>query len=506
MHFNLNAISRPTLLVALLAASFGATSAIAAERVTLEKHVKLEKHANNGVASAKVAAAHDVLGLNANELGKSSSKTYANGRTVTRHVQLHQGVPVWNEAIIEHRDAGATSPRMTGALLKNLHNDLPSVKPLLSKADVLDRAKTLAQIFDTHNDKATLYVKRNAAGVAHLVYVVSFNGNTESPTRPFYMLDANTGAVLEQWDGIHTAQIGTGPGGNLKTGKYEYGTNFGFNDVTQSGTTCSLNNANVITYNMNHRTRTPNAAHSFTCPRNTVKEINGAYSPLNDAHYFGNVIFNMFQGWLGLSPLTQKLVMRVHYQRSYENAFWDGTAMTFGDGATTFYPLVSLDVASHEVAHGFTEQNSGLIYSGMSGGMNEAFSDMAGEAAENFNKGSNDFLVGADIFKSTGALRYMNNPPQDGRSIDHASKFTSSMDVHYSSGVYNKAFYLLATKANWSTRKAFEIMADANRLYWTASSTFNQGACGVEQAAANRGYSVADVTAAFSAVGVTCAP
>lgn len=498
MHMKNSHFTRPALVIALIAA--GLASAQAADRVNLDKHVY------KGNATGKVAV-HEYIDVNAHELSAESSQTYANGRKVTRHVQMHQGVPVWNEAVVEHRDLAAAKPRITGHVLKNLHQDLPNVKPLLSQADALAKAKTLAQIFDTENDKAKLFVKRGDDGVARLVYVVSFNAaNTDTPARPFYMLDANTGVVLQQWEGIHTAQIGTGPGGNLKTGKYEYGTHFGFNDVTQSGTTCSLNNANVITYNMNHLTRVPKAAHSFTCPRNTVKEINGAYSPLNDAHYFGNVIFNMFQGWLGLSPLTQKLQMRVHYKRSYENAFWDGTAMTFGDGATTFYPLVSLDVASHEVAHGFTEQNSALVYSGQSGGMNEAFSDMAGEAAENFNKGSNDFQVGADIFKSNGALRYMDNPTRDGRSIDHASNFTSTMDVHYSSGVYNKAFYLLATKANWNTRKAFEVMADANRLYWTANSTFNQGACGVQNAAANRGYSVADVTAAFSAVGVTCAP
>ena len=123
--------------------------------------------------------------------------------------------------------------------------------------------------------------------------------------------------------------------------------------------------------------------------------------------------------------------------------------MYFGDGASTFYPLVSLDVASHEISHGFTEQHSALVYSGMSGGMNEAFSDMAGEAAEYYNKGTNDFLVGAEIFKSGTALRYMNNPPLDGSSIDN----TSTLDVHYTSGVYNKAFYLLATTAGWNTRK-----------------------------------------------------
>ena len=55
--------------------------------------------------------------------------------------------------------------------------------------------------------------------------------------------------------------------------------------------------------------------------------------------------------------------------------------MTFGDGASTFYPLVSLDVASHEVSHGFTSQNSNLTYSGQSGGINEAYSDMASAKA-----------------------------------------------------------------------------------------------------------------------------
>ena len=121
---------------------------------------------------------------------------------------------------------------------------------------------------------------------------------------------------------------------------------------------------------------------SFTCPTSGGDGINGAYSPINDAHFFGGVIDGMYRGWFGVAPLSFQLVMRVHYGRSYENAFWNGTAMYFGDGASYFYPLVSLDVTSHEISHGFTEQHSSLQYSGQSGGINEAFSDMAGEAAE----------------------------------------------------------------------------------------------------------------------------
>lgn len=63
----------------------------------------------------------------------------------------------------------------------------------------------------------------------------------------------------------------------------------------------------------------------------------------------------------------------------YDNAFWNGVAIHIGDGCGTFHPLSSIDVVAHEVAHGFTTYTSGLVYSGEHGGMNEAFSDMAGE-------------------------------------------------------------------------------------------------------------------------------
>ena len=305
------------------------------------------------------------------------------------------------------------------------------------------------------------------------------------------------------WEGLTHADIGTGPGGNQKTGQYEYGTDFGYLDVAQSGSTCTMNNTNVRTVNLNHGT-SGSTAFSYTCPRNTVKQINGAYSPLNDAHYFGGVVFDMYQDYIGVAPLSFQLQMRVHYSTSYENAFWDGTGMTFGDGATTFYPLVSLDVSAHEVSHGFTEQNSGLVYENQSGGINEAFSDMAGEAAEYYMLGSNDFLVGAQIFKGNGSLRYMANPPQDGSSIDSANDYYNGIDVHHSSGVYNKAYYLLATTSGWDVPKAFKAFARANRMYWSSGSDYNDAACGVEQAATDLGFSAADVTAAFAAVDVSC--
>ena len=312
--------------------------------------------------------------------------------------------------------------------------------------------------------------------------------------------------MIKSWNGLTDASA-NGPGGNQKTGMYTYGTDYAALDVTQSGSTCTLQNTNVKTYNLNHASSGGSVV-SFTCPTSNTDAINGAYSPVNDAHHFGGVVHDMYQSYTGAPPLSIQLLMKVHYQSNYENAFWDGSAMYFGDGASTFYPLVSLDVTSHEISHGYTEQNSGLEYSGQSGGMNEAYSDIAGEAAEYFDRGSADFLVGADIVKASAgigdALRYMCNPPQDGGSIDNAADYNSGLDVHYSSGVYNKSFCLLAKTSGWDVRKAFQVYALANKVYWTATSTFNSGACGVESAATDLGYDKNAVIAAFNGVGVTC--
>jgi len=480
-------------------AATAACQAIAADRVQLDETSPVNTQMRASSAPQNAATA---LGLAAGDLQALRSQTYANGKVVTRHQQFYQGVPVWGEGVVEHRDTRAGTSRYSGTMLSNIHQDLATAQPSLTAAGALAQAKGTVNAVLTANEQVKLYVRLNARNQAQLFYLVSFlREDTKTPSRPHFMIDATTGAVLERWEGL-AHRDATGPGGNTKTGRYEYGTNYPALQVTDS---CQMSDGNVITVNLNGSTGASNTPFQFTCPRNEYKQINGAYSPLNDAHFFGGVIFNMYRDWFNLRPLTGTLYMRVHYGSNYENAFWDGAGMNFGDGGSTFYPLVSLDVSAHEVSHGFTEQNSGLTYSGQSGGMNEAFSDMAGEAAEYYrNGGSNDWLVGAQIFKASGALRYFDDPTRDGSSIGNAADYRSGMDVHYSSGVYNRAFYLLANKPGWNTRKAFEVMVDANRLYWTANSTFNQGACGVEKAATDRGYTMADVTAAFATVGVSC--
>ena len=494
-----------------------AQSALAAVRTDLHRQDIIRIAQQTGTIAKTTAATtthtrhEQALGLDADSRLQLIDRKTSLGVRNQRYQQTFRGLPIFGEQVVVNEDANGNVSTLFGRKVDGLAREIPTGKPRLSGSRALALGKSAGLgnrigFMRTRDEKAELMIHIDDSGRARKAYVVSYFADTAkggSPTRPTVIVDADTGRVLQQFDNLQHALVGTGPGGNTKTGQYEYGTNFGYMDVAQSGTTCTMTNANVKTVNLNGGT-SGTTAFAYTCPRNTVKVINGAFSPLNDAHYFGSVIYNMYQAYLGQAPLTFQLTMRVHYSTGYENAFWDGSSMTFGDGATTFYPLVSLDVASHEVSHGYTSQNSNLTYSGQSGGINEAYSDIAGEAAEYYMRGTNDFLVGAQIFKAAGALRYMANPPQDGLSIDNVANYYNGLDVHYSSGIYNKAFYTLATKPGWNTQRAFQVFARANDLYWTASTDFNQGVCGVQTAASDYGYSVADVSAAFAVVGASC--
>ncbi|CAN5335475.1 hypothetical protein BH11PSE14_BH11PSE14_13610 [soil metagenome] len=511
------------LALSPLALAFAMASAQAANRTDLHaQNVSLLNSqyklasATSGMPAQAAARHAELLGLDADSALKLlASSQDKDGTMHYRYQQTFRGVPVWGEHVVVSEDKAGNVKNLFGRAVGGLGTELPANAAAgvdrgralaLAKGHALGNKQSSSRVQNEHAEQM-VYVGDDKH--AHMAWVVDFFADTVAggtPSRPFVILDARSGKVLQSWDGLTTTLSGTGPGGNTKTGQYEWGSGgkYGYLDVAVSGTTCTMNNAGVKSVNLNGAT-TGSTAWAYTCPRNTTKAINGAYAPINDAHFFGGVITQMYPAYTTYNALNSQLIMRVHYSTAYENAFWDGTQMSFGDGASTFYPLDSVDVAGHEVSHGFTEQHSNLTYSAQSGGINEAFSDMGGEATEFYWKGSNDFNVGPEVFKATGALRYMANPPQDGKSIDNAANYTSTMDVHYSSGVYNKAFWKLATTAGWTTPKAFGVFARANALYWTPSTTYISGACGVETAATDLGYTKADVTAAFTLVGVSCA-
>ncbi|MGZ3459272.1 MAG: M4 family metallopeptidase, partial [Archangium sp.] len=225
------------------------------------------------------------------------------------------------------------------------------------------------------------------------------------------------------------------------------------------------------------------------------------------------------------------LVSSVHYLSNYDNAGWDLTRkqMEYGDGDGVQWGnfVNSLDVTAHEITHGVTQATSNLTYSGESGALNESMSDIMGNVCEWYQNGqvvsSNTWKLAEDIYTpgtANDAFRYMNDPQLDGQSYDYYDQnFSAAHDVHYNSGIPNLAFYLLSqggthprgkssiVVSGIGIAKAAQIFYRANTvlLYGKPNATFTDAKLATEQAAAQLGYSTADVasvTAAWQAVGV----
>lgn len=149
------------------------------------------------------------------------------------------------------------------------------------------------------------------------------------------------------------------------------------------------------------------------------------------------------------------LVSSVHYGTKFNNAFWNGTQMTYGDGDGQVFLDFTLgdDVIAHELTHGVTQHSAGLAYSGEAGGLNESMSDVFGSMFRQWEKGQTvaqaDWLIGADIMGPTAkqkgftCLRDMAVPKAAhalAAQPDHYYPGIGNLDPHYSSGPPNLAF------------------------------------------------------------------
>ncbi len=449
-----------------------------------------------------------------------SSRADVDGLHHVRMAQFHAGVRVFGGDVVVHSDL-ATFDTLSGNVVTNLGNFdvVPAIDGdralAMARSDYTTKAKDPAAALEFARESSDLVILPATTGrQAHLAWHVQFFTELQAGVVPGlwnYFIDARTGELLQQFNGLDTLSQASGPGGNAKVPR----TWVAQLDVEPSGSQFQMNTARLQTVNMNHAT-----TGTGTIVVGPLANIGDA--PINDAHGFAEETLNQLQDWQGYNSIDNAgfvIRSRVHYSTNYENAFWDGTQMTYGDGATTFFPLSgAVDVAAHEIDHGFTSFHSDLIYSNQSGGMNESFSDIAGEVTETRLKNTSpDWDVGRDIFRGNSALRFMCNPTADGVSIDNAANMTPTLDPHFSSGVMNKAFCLTAkrfgsgsptgTATVASVKRASNAWYLANAQFWVAGSTFVQGCQGVFDAATSLGFSTTELSQirqSWLDVGVTC--
>ncbi|NKQ27115.1 M4 family metallopeptidase, partial [Streptomyces galbus] len=264
--------------------------------------------------------------------------------------------------------------------------------------------------------------------------------------------DATTGAELFRFQDVKTGTGNTQYSGSVTLNTTLSGSTYQLYDTTRGG----------------HKTYSLNGGTSGTGTLMTdADDVWGNGSGSNtqtagaDAAYGAQETWDFYKNTFGRSGIRNDGVAaysRVHYSSGYVNAFWDDSCfcMTYGDGSGNTHALTSLDVAGHEMSHGVTSNTAGLDYSGESGGLNEATSDIFGTGVEFYANNSSDvgdYLIGEKInINGDGSpLRYMDKPSKDGGSADSWYSGVGNLDVHYSSGPANHMFYLLSEGSGTKT-------------------------------------------------------
>jgi Zn-dependent metalloprotease len=404
--------------------------------------------ATSSLATSAVKTARSLSGIgDAAGLEVKDAWQDSTGATHVRMNRTYRGLRVVGGDVVVHRDRSGT---LLGTSRSSTRALTLSTTPTVSAASV---TSTMSRT----EGKPELVVDA-LGGNPRLAWLVTTGGTQAdgTPSRLEHYVDARTGRTLRTEQTIETVQ---GDGHSLYLGTVPL-------DLTRSGTSYQLKStSHGGTYTSTAGNQTDGTLCSiinigcatstlYTSPDTTfgTGSTSSGESAAVDAQRGSDLTWDYYQSTFGRNGIfgTGKgSYNRVHYGTNYVNAFWDGTKMTYGDGDGTSYgPLVSVDVTGHEMSHGVTENTAGLTYSGESGGLNEATSDIFGTMVEfyaNDPSDPGDYLIGEqfDLKKHLG-LRRMDDPASDGVSQSCWSADTKNVDVHYSSGVGNHLFYLLS--------------------------------------------------------------
>ena len=394
----------------------------------------------------------------------------ADGTEHVRFDRTYAGLPVIGGDVVVHSRGGQfKSASLTQGAALNL-----STRANVRAADAIVNAGAEFGSNFVGSPTSSLVVYARDKGAAKLAWQVGFDGADKdgNPVSSVYIVDAKNGKTLDRWSTIETGKPGggtactsttaaAGTGKTLYSGKVaisttDCGGSFQMKDQTRGGGyTTNLGNAT-------NGSGTIFSDADNTWGNNAASDVASAAA---DAHFGIAATWDYYKnvhGRNGIANDGKGALSKVHYGRNYVNAFWSDACfcMSFGDGnGTTYGPLVDLDVAGHEMSHGVTSRSADLTYSGESGGLNEATSDIFGTMVEFYANNANDtpdYLIGEEIYISnpgnTKALRWMFDPHKDGQSPNCYVSTIGSLDVHYSSGLANHFFYLLA---EGSTPKTF---------------------------------------------------
>lgn len=372
----------------------------------------------------------------------------------------------------------------------------------------------------------------------HLAWVFDIHADAPLSGNKMYV-DAQTGKVLLA-DAIIKHTAASGP--SLYSGNVNFQTGFvaglyRMHDSTRGGGIVTYDMGNGMSYN--------------TAPVASSTTTTFGQDPAIDAHWGATMVYDYWknnQNRLSFDGNDTRLRSYVHYSTAYNNAFWSGGRMVYGDGTGAasggFNPLTSLDVCAHEIGHGVCEYTAALVYNRESGAMNEGFSDIWGAVVEHYgdpketdSRAKDMWLIGEELGNTMRSMRQpkLYSQPNTYYGVNWISVLSAQCNntndqcgVHYNSGVLNHWFYLLVEGGsgtndmnnyykltglgvNTAARIAYatELVLNSTANYASArTASINQattiyGACSKEVEAVTRAWYAVGVGADYN---TPCAP
>lgn len=410
-------------------------------------------------------AANAVRRANADAFKARDVIVDSNGTEHVRFQRTYQGLPVIGGDFVVHSRNGQLGN--VSQTLKTASRPATTPRIKTDQAIVEAGAHFGSRFVGAPSSRLVIYARGTSPLLAH---EVTLNGikPDQTPTEMHYFVDARNGKVLDQWDGVETALPGPGGSSCSPTAAVGTGASLTLGNVTINTGKCGTQYQLIDTTRGGGKTtnmalKTAGLGSDFVDANNAWGNglLSDSQTVAVDAHFGVAMTWDYFKivhGRNGIANDGKGALSRVHYGRNYQNAFWSESCfcMTFGDGdnGASILPLVALDVAGHEMSHGVNSRSANLYYGGESGGLNEANSDIFGAMVEyrtNSAADTPDYVIGEELFPNnadmSSAIRWMFKPSLDGRSKDCYYSGVGSLDVHYSSGVANHFYYLLAEGA-----------------------------------------------------------
>lgn len=375
----------------------------------------------------------------------------ADGTEHVRFARRLQGLRVIGGDVVVHGDGRGALKGLSRTLARTPSVALsPSIDAVaaelagLSTAGVTSGASVRSEL--------VVYARGNRP---QLAWDVLYTGRTVQgvPTEKHVIVGAHDARVLDAWDDIQHAAA-TGTGNSLFLGQIpveadsQADGSFALRD-TRRGNHAVFDLKGNFGGKGQLFVDADNVWGDGTKDNRQTVAVDAAAGHAHTWDYYLNV-----HGRHGIADDGVGATSKVHqslFGLPWVNAGWSDSCfcMTYGDGDSSYWPVVSLDVAGHEMTHGVTSRTAALIYSGESGGLNEATSDIFGTMVEFYAKNpvdTPDYLIGERLPRdgSGTPLRSMVQPSSDGDSADCWYDGVGGLDVHYSSGVGNHAFYLIA--------------------------------------------------------------